>query len=496
MQGQRGGDEGGCASAALGPRDEAAKAGDGRRDGRWMPAGMRAGGWGTSPPRPVCHPRARPVCTSPHPCGRAWVAWMGAMADVASPVVLPRSPARCAGRARSLYSKAKVLGFKRGKRTQTNHTSLIRIEGVRTPDAAKFYFGKRLAYVYRAARAIDGSHVRVIWGKVRPRPALRVPRSRVGSRIVRAQHAFHLPRRLAGHPRPRQQRHRAGQVPEQPAGQDAGRHHPCGTGLARIPPPLVPAVSYADVWASTFGRARLHDRCSTRAASRALRRGGPACTSNRPKRKKKTSDRKRAALARGSWGRGGEAGSPGGRGKRRRARSRLAAMLWGTLYKLLLREQRHAHGRARSIVQVGQEPRERHGAARKGVGHVAAPVGAREDPTRPYEGHRQAHGARSASLLPPPPPPSVVRELHGVVRQEVFLTLVLKAQAPRCVAAQHAVVHDKVGDALQTSPAAHRRRGVCGQALVNAALDAAHPTRNARRPCPGNALRGPACAPW
>ena len=223
-----------------------------------MPAGMRAGGWGTSPPRPVCHPRARPVCTSPHPCGRAWVAWMGAMADVASPVVLPRSPARCAGRARSLYSKAKVLGFKRGKRTQTNHTSLIRIEGVRTPDAAKFYFGKRLAYVYRAARAIDGSHVRVIWGKVRPRPALRVPRSRVGSRIVRAQHAFHLPRRLAGHPRPRQQRHRAGQVPEQPAGQDAGRHHPCGTGLARIPPPWCRRSPML-----TFGRARLGERVST-----------------------------------------------------------------------------------------------------------------------------------------------------------------------------------------------------------------------------------------
>lgn len=58
------------------------------------------------------------------------------------------------------------MGYKRGKRTQTNHTSLIRIEGVRTPDAAKFYLGKRLAYVYRASKAINGSNVRVIWGKV------------------------------------------------------------------------------------------------------------------------------------------------------------------------------------------------------------------------------------------------------------------------------------------------------------------------------------------
>ena len=34
----------------------------------------------------------------------------------------------------SLYSKGRVLGYKRGKRTQTNHTSLIRIEGVRLID--------------------------------------------------------------------------------------------------------------------------------------------------------------------------------------------------------------------------------------------------------------------------------------------------------------------------------------------------------------------------
>ena len=65
-----------------------------------------------------------------------------------------------------LYSRGKIVSFKRGKRTQTNHTVLVKIEGVRTADATNFYLGKRLAYVYRAPKAIDGSRIRVVWGKV------------------------------------------------------------------------------------------------------------------------------------------------------------------------------------------------------------------------------------------------------------------------------------------------------------------------------------------
>jgi large subunit ribosomal protein L35Ae len=65
-----------------------------------------------------------------------------------------------------LYSRGKVVSFKRGKRTQTNHTVLVQLEGVRTAASTEFYLGKRLAYVYRAPKAIDGSHIRVIWGKV------------------------------------------------------------------------------------------------------------------------------------------------------------------------------------------------------------------------------------------------------------------------------------------------------------------------------------------
>ena len=43
---------------------------------------------------------------------------------------------------------------------------LVKIDGVRTADSTNFYLGKRLAYVYRAPKAIDGSRIRVVWGKV------------------------------------------------------------------------------------------------------------------------------------------------------------------------------------------------------------------------------------------------------------------------------------------------------------------------------------------
>ncbi|CAB4425374.1 unnamed protein product [Rhizophagus irregularis] len=60
-----------------------------------------------------------------------------------------------------LYSKGRVLGYKRSKTNQSPNTSLIRIEGVTTKADTQFYLGKRVAYVYRAKRKI-----RVIWGRV------------------------------------------------------------------------------------------------------------------------------------------------------------------------------------------------------------------------------------------------------------------------------------------------------------------------------------------
>ncbi|KAI7863668.1 ribosomal protein L35Ae-domain-containing protein, partial [Spinellus fusiger] len=46
------------------------------------------------------------------------------------------------------------------------NTSLIQVEGVKTTKNAQFYLGKRIAYVYRARREVNGSKVRVIWGRI------------------------------------------------------------------------------------------------------------------------------------------------------------------------------------------------------------------------------------------------------------------------------------------------------------------------------------------
>ncbi|KAL1925006.1 60S ribosomal eL33 domain-containing protein [Calcarisporiella thermophila] len=90
----------------------------------------------------------------------------------------------------SLYAKGRALGFKRAKRNQSPNTSLVQIENCKTPTDAQFYLGKRVAYVYRAKREVNGSKIRVIWG--------RVTRTHGTSGVVKAKFRSNLPPRAFG----------------------------------------------------------------------------------------------------------------------------------------------------------------------------------------------------------------------------------------------------------------------------------------------------------
>ncbi|KAK5071767.1 60S ribosomal protein L33B [Lithohypha guttulata] len=89
-----------------------------------------------------------------------------------------------------LYVKGKHLSYQRGKRNTNPNTSLLKIEGVDDSKAAQFYLGKRVAFIYRAARERQGTKIRVIWGKV--------ARPHGNSGVVRAKFVHNLPPRSFG----------------------------------------------------------------------------------------------------------------------------------------------------------------------------------------------------------------------------------------------------------------------------------------------------------
>ena len=67
---------------------------------------------------------------------------------------------------------------------------MIQVEGVQTTKDAQFYLGKRVAYVYRAQREINGSKVRVIWG--------RIARTHGTNGVVKARFRKNLPPKVFG----------------------------------------------------------------------------------------------------------------------------------------------------------------------------------------------------------------------------------------------------------------------------------------------------------
>ncbi|TIA98680.1 hypothetical protein E3P95_02374 [Wallemia ichthyophaga] len=84
-----------------------------------------------------------------------------------------------------LYARGRVLSHQRGKRTSRPKTSIIQVEGATKTEDAKFYLGKRIAYVYKGKKAVNGTKVRVIWG--------RCTRTHGNSGVVRAKFSSNLP---------------------------------------------------------------------------------------------------------------------------------------------------------------------------------------------------------------------------------------------------------------------------------------------------------------
>ncbi|CAL8582011.1 60S ribosomal protein L33B [Xanthoria parietina] len=89
-----------------------------------------------------------------------------------------------------LYVKARHLSYRRGKRNTNPNTSILKVEGVDDTKAARFYLGKRCAFVYRASKEIRGTKLRVIWGKI--------VNVHGNSGCVRAQFKHNLPPRSFG----------------------------------------------------------------------------------------------------------------------------------------------------------------------------------------------------------------------------------------------------------------------------------------------------------
>lgn len=91
---------------------------------------------------------------------------------------------------RSLYVKARFVGFKRSKVNQHNNTALLKLDGVAEKKETSFYAGKRVAYIFKAKTLKNGSKFRVIWG--------RVTRPHGTNGLVRAKFTSDLPAKAMG----------------------------------------------------------------------------------------------------------------------------------------------------------------------------------------------------------------------------------------------------------------------------------------------------------
>nr|AFR90233.1 L35a ribosomal protein [Sterkiella nova] len=89
-----------------------------------------------------------------------------------------------------MYTKAVFTGFKRGKSTQSEQFALLKVKGVNDKKDTDFYFGKRVAYIYKAKNTVNNTRFRTIWGKI--------AKAHGNNGLVRAKFARNLPPRAMG----------------------------------------------------------------------------------------------------------------------------------------------------------------------------------------------------------------------------------------------------------------------------------------------------------
>ena len=84
------------------------------------------------------------------------------------------------------------MSYRRAKNNSYQHTALVKIQGVEDGKAARFYCGKRVAYIYKAPTEKAGKKYRVIWGTV--------TRPHGTNGVVRAKFRNNLPGQALGGP--------------------------------------------------------------------------------------------------------------------------------------------------------------------------------------------------------------------------------------------------------------------------------------------------------
>lgn len=65
-----------------------------------------------------------------------------------------------------LYARAAFTGFRRARMSQRSNQALVHIENCSDKASAKWYLGKRVAYVYKVKNTVNNTRYRCVWGKV------------------------------------------------------------------------------------------------------------------------------------------------------------------------------------------------------------------------------------------------------------------------------------------------------------------------------------------